>query len=187
FEMDSMQVYDSLTNTWSQGAPMPVRLSGPAVAAYNGEVYIFGGSSGYSYPSSNLAFRYDPATNTYASIAPMPSTQDQIGAAALSSPIGDRIYVVGGYQYVHYAYDPATDTWSTIAAPPISAGFSNPGVFAFNGELWVEGGYDNASRRGYPPNQQVQIYNPATNTWRFGPRFNTPRTRSRAVGVIDGR
>src|SRR5204863_4458175 len=64
---------------------------------------------------------------------------------------------------------------------------SVPGVFAFNGELWVIGGRDNAGRRGYPPSQEVQIYNPTTNTWHFGPILNNPRYYSTAVGVLGGR
>ncbi len=183
FETNFMQIYDTSTNTWSQGAAMPLHLSSPAVAAYNGKIYIFGGSRGYPDYGSNMVFEYDPIANTYATKAPMPAVQDEIGAAA----VGNRIYVVGGYQYVHWVYDPAADAWSTIANPPISTGFSNPGVFALNGELWVVGGYDNYSRRGYPPNQEIQIYNPTTNSWHFGPAFNTPRSRSRATGVIDGR
>ena len=60
----------------------------------------------------------------------MPTGQAEIGAAV----IGDRIYVVGGYQYVHYAYDPVTNSWSTIATPPTPT-FSFPAVFAFiNGQ-----------------------------------------------------
>jgi plastocyanin len=63
----------------------------------------------------------------------------------------------------------------------------SPGVFAFNGEVWVEGGYDNVTRRPYPPDQQVQIYSPATNSWRFGPRFATPRYYSSSAGAIGNR
>jgi hypothetical protein len=175
-----MQIYDASTNSWSQGAQMPVRRQGAAAAAYNGKIYIFGGGE---TTSSNLVYEYDPVANSYTPKASMPTAQSQIGAAT----IGNRIYVVGGYQYIHYVYDPVADTWDTIAHPPIATGFSDAGAFAFNDELWVVAGYDNYNRRGYPPDQEIQIYNPVTNSWRFGPALNAPRSRSRAVGVMNGR
>src|SRR2546430_759299 len=49
------------------------------------------------------------------------------------------------------------------------------------------GGRDNVSRRGSPPAQEVQIYNPTTNTWHFGPVLNNPRYYSTAVGAIGER
>ena len=181
FTLDLMQIYDTATNTWTQGSHLPGPRSGAVAVAYNGKVYIIGGAGDSS--AASTVYEYDPTTNTYATKAPMPTAQDSMGAAA----VGSRIYVAGGYDYVHYAYDPAANTWSTIADPPFSANFMWSGVFALNGELWVEGGYDNYNRRGYPPTQEVQIYNPSTNSWHFGPAFNAPRSRSRAVGVINGR
>ncbi len=174
-----MQIYDTSTDTWSTGAVMPEPLGGGGLVAYNGKIYLFGGQ--YNLPSNHV-YEYDPVANTYTAKASMPSGQSEIGAAA----VGNRIYVVGGYQYVHYAYDPATDTWTTMPAP-LTPSFSVPGVFAFGGELWVEGGYDNPTRRPYPPDQQVQIYNPATNSWHFGPAFHAPRYYSTAAGVIGNR
>ncbi len=130
-------------------------------------------------------YEYDPATDTYAIKAPMPTVESQTAAATL----GNKIYVVGGFRhdaYAHYVYDPVADTWGTIATP-LTPSFAWAGAFALNGELWVVGGYDNFTRQGYPPSQEVHIYNPVTNSWRFGPAFNTPRTRSRAAGAINGR
>jgi hypothetical protein len=181
FTLSLMQIYDVATNTWTQGRLLPGPRSGAAAAAYNGKVYVIGGADASS--STNTVYEYDPATDTYTTKASMPTVQSSMAAVTL----GDRIYVIGGYDSVHYAYDPVANTWSTIAAPPIPTGFMWNGAFALNGEIWVEGGYDNGTRRGYPPDRQIQIYNPATNSWRYGPHFNAPRTRSRAAGVIDGR
>jgi N-acetylneuraminic acid mutarotase len=182
FTIDKMQIYDATTNTWTQGRPLPQRTRDAAAAAYNGKIYIFGGGN---QTSSNTVYEYDPATDTYATKNPLPTTESQIAAAT----VGDRIYVVGGYrysEYAHYVYDPVADSWSTTATP-LTPNFAWSGAFALNGELWVEGGFDNSTIRGYPPGQEVHIYNPATNTWRYGPAFNTPRTRSRAAAAIGGR
>jgi N-acetylneuraminic acid mutarotase len=179
FTLNLMQIYDVTTNSWSQGSNLPTAIRDAAASAYNGKVYIFGGSS------TTSVYEYDPVANTYATKAPMPSTESQIAAAT----VGNRIYVVGGYrhdQYTHYAYDPVANTWSTIATP-LTPSFAWPGAFALNGELWVVGGFDNFTLQGYPPSQEVHIYNPTTNSWRFGPAFNAPRSRSRAAGAVNGR
>lgn len=177
--ISAMQIYDTATNTWSQGASLPAPRSGAGVAAFNGKIYIIAGSTAGS--DANTVFEYDPVANTYATKAPVPMAAGNIGAREL----GGLIYAVGGAAiYLHYAYNPATDTWSTIADGP-TPNFQTPGVFALNGELWVEGGTNGFSP--YPANQQVQIYNPGANSWRFGPTFNTPRYGSSAAGVIAGR
>jgi N-acetylneuraminic acid mutarotase len=176
-----VEMYDPVSDSWSRKATLPEPLLNGAVTSYAGKVYIMGGQVANQFPSPHV-YEYDPATDTVATRAPMPTGQAEIGAAV----IGGRIYVVGGYQYIHYVYDPAANSWSTIATPPTPS-FSSPGVFAFNGELWVIGGYDNLTRRGYPPSQEVQIYNPANNSWRYGPTLNQPRYYSTAAGVINDR
>jgi hypothetical protein len=99
--------------------------------------------------------------------------------------LGGLIYAVGGSaSYMHYAYDPVANTWATIAAGP-TPNHQTPGVFALNGELWVMGGTDGFNP--YPPNQQVQIYTPGTDSWRFGPAFNIPRYGASAAGTVNGR
>jgi hypothetical protein len=174
-------VYDSTSNSWSNAAPLPESRGDAAVAAYGGKLYIIGGQRPDFFPS-NTVFEYDPVTNSYVTKNPMPTPQFEIGGAA----VGNRIYVVGGYQYIHYAYDPVADSWSTMASP-LTPSFSLPAVFAFGNELWVIGGRDNVSRHGYPPSQEVQIYNSLTNSWRFGPALNNPRYWSTAGGAINGR
>jgi N-acetylneuraminic acid mutarotase len=176
-----IEMYDPSSDTWSRKANLPEPLQIGAVTSYAGKVYLIGGQVVNQLPSAHV-YEYDPVTDTITPKASMPTGQAEVGAAV----IGDRIYAVGGFQYIHYVYDPAANSWSTIAAPPTPS-FSFPAVFAFNGELWVIGGYDNWTQRGYPPGQEVQIYNPLTNTWRYGPALNQPRFYSTAAGVIYGR
>jgi N-acetylneuraminic acid mutarotase len=176
-----LEMYDPSSDSWRRKATLPQPLLNGAVAAYAGKVYIIGGQVANQLPSPQV-YEYDPGADTLTTKAPMPTGQAEIGAAV----IGNRIYVAGGYQYVHYVYDPAANSWNTVATP-LTPSFSSPAVFAFNGELWIIGGYDNWTRRGYPPGQEVQIYNPANNSWHYGPALNRPRYYSTAAGVINGR
>lgn len=176
-----MEMYDPAADNWTRKASLPEPLVGGTIAGYAGKIYVFSGQLVNEPPSTHV-FEYDPATDTFASRAPMPTGQSETGAATL----GNKIYVMGGYQYVHYVYDPVANSWSTTAAP-LTPTFSDPAVFSFNDEVWVIGGYDNWTRRGYPPSQEVQIYDPVSNHWRYGPVLNQPRYHSTAAGVINGR
>ena len=41
--LDTMQIYNTATNTWSAGMVLPAARSGVATAAFNGLVYVIGG------------------------------------------------------------------------------------------------------------------------------------------------
>src|SRR5205085_3667898 len=62
-----------------------------------------------------------PATNTWASLAPMPTGRG--GLAAATGPDG-RIYAIGGVNNNNVtfgtveAYTPATNTWTAVASMP---------------------------------------------------------------------
>ena len=59
----------SITNqSWSAMAPLPVPRTNAAATAYNGVIYLFGGQDGNNQPVDTL-FVYDPAANTWATLA----------------------------------------------------------------------------------------------------------------------
>ena len=88
------EAFDPATGSWATRAPLPTGRSGHAGAVVRGCLYVFGGEGNPSTASG--VFReneaYDPRTNTWESLAPMPVPRHGIGAAV----IGDRIYLPGG-------------------------------------------------------------------------------------------
>ncbi len=180
--LTNMQIYDTVTGAWSQGAPLPAPRAGSAVVTYNDKVYIIGGEQSSSIYQTNTMWEYDPTTNGYTTRAPMPIPSTDLKAAA----VGSLIYVLGGDEtFFHYVYNPATNTWSTIAPPPVP-NFSLPAIFVLNDEIWLlAGGF--SYERPYPLSQEVLIYSPAHNTWRYGPLLNTPRFYGPAAGTIGDR
>ena len=77
-----------------------------------------------------------------------------------------------------WVYDPDTDVWSTVGHMPFHRCYN--GIAALAGEIWNVGGAiheeDNIKARGPRlPLDDVDIYTPATDTWRSGPRLLTAR------------
>jgi hypothetical protein len=94
FILATVEIYDLAANTWSRGPDLQVARSGHAVAAANGKIYAFGGE-GAPYPKGTFpeVEEFDPATNAWKFVAPMPTPRHGIQAATF----GDRIHVpLGG-------------------------------------------------------------------------------------------
>ncbi|HYP20803.1 MAG TPA: S-layer homology domain-containing protein [Chloroflexia bacterium] len=177
--ISNMQIYEAGANTWSAGAALPIPLGGIAVAPYNGKLYIFGGAGADNEPVSTVRV-YDPVSGNYEQKSDMP------GPAYNASAIvhNNRIYVIGGsgYYYAHFVYNPDIDQWLGIAPSPRTQ-IDRNGLLSFGGEIWMFGG----SYAGQVPSEQlVQIYSPYTNSWRYGPTYNSPRTNTSAVALVNG-
>jgi N-acetylneuraminic acid mutarotase len=89
-----LEVFDTATGAWTTRAPMPTGRSGHAAAVVRGCLYVFGGEGNSSTPSGVFPQNevYDPGTDIWTSLAPMPSPRHGIGAAV----VGNRIFVPAG-------------------------------------------------------------------------------------------
>ena len=142
----------------------------PGVAALNGKVYVLGGST-KEKDDLSTAELYDPATDAWSAIAPMPVGVNHNSAVAMHG----RLYVIGGFSgrppgstgpRVHQGaeehlqeYDPSTDRWRKLA--PMKAPRGSVGVAALNDKLHAIGG------RG-PDLRTVtthEVYDPTTDQW----------------------
>ncbi|PZR96317.1 MAG: hypothetical protein DLM69_10920 [Candidatus Chloroheliales bacterium] len=179
--LNTNQSYDVAANTWMTRTSMPAVTSGGAGAALNGKFYVIAGDHNVSPYVSNTNYIYDEDANSWNTGATLP-TQTAYGAAAV---LNGLVYHVGGYNgsYTNvingvYAYDPAANTWMTKAHMLVAR--QAPTAFALNGELWVVGGgyFRNSQDGGFTPitqTQSVEIYNPSTDSWRYGPSLNFTR------------
>jgi N-acetylneuraminic acid mutarotase len=186
---------------------MPLLSHHVAFTEYRGKIYAFGG---FVYPSSGPAawvpvdnvWEYDPATDSWKALAPMPTKRGSLVAAA----VGDKIYVIGGATLppgsketaVHPArphmsvgtveeYDPATNSWRARAPMPTPRNHATAG--AVNGKIYIIGGRVGTAfiSSGSSNVDVVEEYDPATDTWGAA-RARMPSSRSAmASGIYNGR
>ncbi|MCC6177267.1 MAG: hypothetical protein IT305_18340 [Chloroflexi bacterium] len=159
-----VDAYDPQTDTWEAKPPLPATRTYPAVVAgADGNIYIFGwGAERPGGWVSTTTYRYDPDTEVWTAMAPMPTRR--IEFAATLGPDG-KISVVGGTenpnlvnvdQQTHERFDPASNTWTTAA--PMPAGRSQHGAaFASNGRMYAFGFWGGG--------RVLDEYDPATNRW----------------------
>jgi N-acetylneuraminic acid mutarotase len=90
-------VYDPKANTWTSAAPLPRSRSAGAFTVLNGLIIYAGGEC---KPGGEIASRnafedvdaYDPKTDTWAGLTPLPQGRHAFGAAT----VGDVAYFAGG-------------------------------------------------------------------------------------------
>ena len=183
-----VQVFDAETETWtvSQYA-LPWAGGSVATVAMGGVIYACSGlvhdnNLGLWVNPTDCA-RWDPAGGAgWAPVAPIPRGVNHAAAGT----DGARMYVFGGRDNSCNCvadgltdlqiYDVASDSWSTIAVPTVNGQSIVPrgGMGAapyLAGEFFIMGGETKTTPGATDKRvfQQVEIYNPHTNTWRRGP------------------
>ena len=118
FVLDTTQIYDIATNTWTTGAPMPDTAGRyfPAAVYYpgNDKIYVMGGFDGVTFSEQSQTWEYDPVANTWnTSRAPIPVA---MGGAGYSI-VGQFAYLAGHWNNGlastdHYRYDIVADSWT---------------------------------------------------------------------------
>lgn len=94
-DVSVVEEYDPATDKWSAPrARMPTARSALGYGVINGRVYVAGGE--YQDPHLMATFReveaYDPATNSWSIMPPMPVSRHGLAAGA----IGNKLILVGG-------------------------------------------------------------------------------------------
>lgn len=184
--LNSIEIYNPASNSWTAGAPLPQATRGMATAlGFNGAIYIFGGVSGTIISN---AYRYEPSANTWSAMASMPVALFE--AAAAATPNG-KVYVFGGEPSAAtgtsanttHIYDIATNSWSAGAAMPVGV-HQHSATTGSDGKIYIMGG--RAFSSGAPLGL-VQIYNPASNTWTIGTAMPIPKVQFGAIKAANGK
>ena len=106
--VNTNEEFDPVLNTWSSKTPMPTTRYAFATGVIGGKVYAAGGYSLLTGGGPHLSANeeYDPATDNWATRAPLPTARRETAGEA----IGGKLYVIGGYngtpKNTNEAYDP---------------------------------------------------------------------------------
>jgi len=101
--------FDPETSAWRTRAPIPVVRGGLGSGVINGRIIVFGGEGNSGRPEQTFQenHEYDPATDTWRALAPMPTPRHGLYGISLEG----RIFVPGGgpviggsYSNVHEAF-----------------------------------------------------------------------------------
>lgn len=199
-ELDILQSvvesYNPVTNAWSTVSPLRTarrNLAAAAAPCPPGQggtcIYAVGGNDNSGF--LNTAEVYNPANNSWSTVAAVPTRRMSLAAAAAACPPGQSgtcVYAVGGLNSANYSstvesYNPATNSWSPVASLPgarmdiaMAATTCPPGQ---NGTcLYAVGGFNQNGNLG-----TVQSYNPASNLWTDLPPLPTPRSGAAAAAM----
>ena len=135
--------------------------------------------------SPGPALEAAPASNSWLTLAPMPTPR----AGLVSATVNDLIYVIGGRnpQALSLAtverYNPTSRLFAWFTEAPMPQPRSWPsGAATINGKIYVTGGLATNSAR----TRSLFVYNPATNTWTTKTQIPVP-TAQGASAVINGK
>lgn len=96
---ENLLVYDPATNTWTQKASLANEHWSGAGAAVRGKLYVMGGyrrTADGSLRAIRTTSMYDPATDTWTTMAPMPTGRFDFAASRVFVNGQPRIQAVGG-------------------------------------------------------------------------------------------
>src|SRR5207247_724515 len=156
--------YAPVANSWTDlngSAPFPHPAGGVAYGVINNKLYIAGGRDAGNN-IVNLAWVYDPVTNSYTQLADEPSTfQNNVPGSAAASGL---LFVYGGGNPFSGAEPTKAGLTAADAASKLSFPLNRPQV-------------PDTSSLG-------RFYNPATNAWTASPNMNSVRsfTSGGAIG-----
>jgi YVTN family beta-propeller protein len=153
---------------WQVVATMSIDLLGAAGASDGTYFYTAGGYSFTQGGTQAVVSRYDPVTDTWTPMAPMP--QPAAVNTAVYYPPTNKIYVFGGgnpdtlenYNTTRI-YDIVSDTWSTGAPMPDVRDLAAGGYIPATGQIYIISGDSTGLIESAQPN--TWAYDPVADSW----------------------
>ncbi|KAA0970864.1 hypothetical protein FPY71_10365 [Aureimonas fodinaquatilis] len=192
--------------TWEPRTPADVKRSQVGVASDNERIYALAGTMEVEGAdpqwASTLNMSYNPETDSWTELTPLPQPLTHVGAAYLDG----RIYAVGGFtNIIHmnptnaaFVYDIATDTWFGI--PAISHPRGSVSVVAAGGKIHAIAGRHSRETaelplpfaetpmlQGIGTDSSHQIFDPATGQWASAGNLPGPARDHLAAVELDGK
>lgn len=170
---------------WSQRASLPEPRAEHAAVASNGKIYVVGGFLPEDLVTSGgsiEARRYDPVSDAWENIAPLPQGANHPRAVSVN---GD-VYVVGGLTSWRFnstdkvfRYAEENESWVEVAPLPRPIGAS--GVAVIGRKIYSVGGIRNGASTN-----EAYVYDTVLKKWKELPPLHIPRDHV-AAAAVDGK
>jgi len=152
----SVSAVDAVEDSWHTKAPMNYPRHNLGVVAVNGKIYAIGGdqlSPNVSTMCVGFNERYDPKTNKWVVLEPMPTPSSNFHAVAFDG----KIYCIG--RDLTQVYDISANSWSSKTSYPASRA-SPIGVHVLDGKIFV-------ILTSFNPTVgcEMYVYDPAVDSW----------------------
>jgi hypothetical protein len=133
-------------NAWRRLKDAPVARGAGTAKAIGTKLYVAGGAPNEDAPSIAEVDVYDPASDAWSTVAPLPTPRAHVASCVIDG----RFVVIGGWneqrevQAIVEAYDPAANTWERWAdLPTARGGMSGVTIddrcYVIGGETWSMG------------------------------------------------
>jgi hypothetical protein len=181
--LDSVEIYDTLTDTWVEGAPAPAMLWQSRAYAWGDSIYLMGGYE----PNGAVHLRthaYHPASDTWADYDPADEGKN-MPQARIGFGLDERrhqgeegfIMLFGGFaagdaEGFSMKYDVDPGNWTHDFSNEMRAPRRDFGYADLNGFTWTAGGTED----GAQPSGAFERYDPDPKVWVLEPDMPTPRT-----------
>ncbi len=159
-ETRSVEIYDSVTDNWTEGASKLSATTDVAGVILGDKIYVPGGCTNDGQAIESVEI-YDPTADAWTNGAPLPEARCGYGLAAFQ----DKLYLFGGwngkeFKDTIYVFSPQEDSWEVLKnTMPYPVGYV--GAAVLNDAIYIVGGYD-----GQDEFDQTYSFNPETGKWR---------------------
>ncbi len=165
-----VDIYDPASDSWEPGPSLNHVRTDPFVVTCEGRIWAIGGARHNGGPKLDSVESIGPGESAWREETPLPQPTRQGHACALDGVI--YCFSIDGA----FAYDTQSGRWDEQLPQPGEIG-QGPLAAAWQGEVWLIGGYRD---------QRIRCYNPATRTWRPGPDLPVEQAWA-AAAVLDDR
>jgi N-acetylneuraminic acid mutarotase len=146
---DKNEVYDPVTDSWTEKAPLPYAVAFYSSAVVNNKIYVISGSTRDGI--TGFVQVYDPQTDNWSLAAPIPNPVENAAAGAVLNAASDAVCVIGGCTESHrlsgsnfnQVYFPENDSWTT--ATPMNSNTRALSIAVVNNTLYAIGGISDNS------------------------------------------
>ncbi len=172
-QLPTVEMYDPVTDTWTQKADMPTARS-TSTCVVDGKIYAVGGATNRIDNKKPWRLKivevYDPSTDIWAKVQSMKHARDGL----TTSVVDGKIYAIGGMGWpqipnqagpflsVVEVFNIKTNQWHEKAEMLAPKALHTTTVV--NGKIYVIGGFFQGNGL-FMNSSMIEIYDPATDRW----------------------